>query len=270
MNYFLFISILGTAESLCPPINDLTSSRPPFSAWLLHQRPWLGRRGQPSRSPRWYLIETSVEDRVVNIPFEIAWGPGEQARAEDSINATTLLSVRSRAEFSVELHGQNGCVYAGKERQGVFMALKSSSTGCLLFTLFQKTSRRLAMSTLPRGTHARLFWSQALSLLFFLMPALSRGLCCSGFATWPVGCARREVGGEGTRSRAKAAGGVWRTVSGGLVPSGAISGRELPPEPSRICISEPAGMVQKWARERKLSRTATRVQDLGSAHGFPV
>lgn len=84
------------AENLCPPIHDLTSW-PPFSAWLLHQR--LGRWGQHTRLPWWYLIETAVEDRTVNTQFETAWEPGKQAWVEDSIKPTTSLSVRNCADF---------------------------------------------------------------------------------------------------------------------------------------------------------------------------
>lgn len=49
-----------------------------------------------------------------------------------------------------------------------------------------------------------------------------------------------------------------------------VPGSELPPEPSQICVLEPSGMVQIWAREEKLSRTTTRVQYLSSPHGSPV
>lgn len=141
MNWFLFISILGIAESLRLPINDLTSSWPPFSAWLLHQWLWLGRGGQHTGSSRGYLCETAAEDRAVNTEFEIAWEPGKRAWAEDSINAATLLSLCSCVDFPAELHGHKGCVYTGKQRQGLVMAPKSSGIGCPVFTLLQKTPR---------------------------------------------------------------------------------------------------------------------------------
>lgn len=51
-------------------------------------------------------------------------------------------------------------------RRGLLMALKSSGTGCLAFTLLQKTSRRLPMSMLPSRTHSMLLWPKAPSLCF--------------------------------------------------------------------------------------------------------
>lgn len=84
--------------------------------------------------------------------------------------------VHSCTDFSPELHGHNGFVYTSKQRQGLFLTLKSSSKGCLIFTLLQKTSRRPAMSLLPTRTHEILLWPKALSLRV----SVPQAACCKG------------------------------------------------------------------------------------------
>lgn len=93
-------------------------------------------------------------------------------------------------------------------RRGLLMALKSSGTGCLAFTLLQKTSRRLPMSMLLSRTHSMLLWPKAPSLCFLttkclLTPAGCAAATAVALSPGPKAAAHGEVGDEGGTAEQK-------------------------------------------------------------------
>lgn len=137
-------------------------------------------------------------------------------KPEESINARTA-----------ELHGHNSCVYTHKQTGTVDGSKVKRHRLPRIHTAPEDLKKAAHVHVAQQDSfNASLAQGTISVFTYYKLSAHTCGLCCShssGFVTWPLGCCPRGGGGWGRHSRAKAAGIVWGTVSGGSVPSGARS-----------------------------------------------